>query len=226
MNESNDADHKRVVEALKNVHSRTNIEEYIDVDQVLKYMAVHNFSVNEDSLSGSMAHNYYLYEANGQISILPWDYNLSLGGMHGGDATSVVNEPIDDTWQGTKLFDFVLENEKYMARYHEYYEKLVNEYIFGRVFEETYNRITMQTDELVKNDPNFMYTYEEYINGKQVLYDTVMLRGESIKGQLEGIIPSTSEGQKQDSANLVDASHINLSDLGQFNMGGFGRGQK
>ena len=226
VNESNDADHKRVVEALKNVHSRTNIEEYIDVDQVLKYMAVHNFSVNEDSLSGSMAHNYYLYEANGQISILPWDYNLSLGGMHGGDATSVVNEPIDDTWQGTKLFDFVLENEKYMARYHEYYEKLVNEYIFGRVFEETYNRITMQTDELVKNDPNFMYTYEEYINGKQVLYDTVMLRGESIKGQLEGIIPSTSEGQKQDSANLVDASHINLSDLGQFNMGGFGRGQK
>ena len=222
VNDSTKADHKRVVEALKNVHGKTNIEKYIDVDQVLKYMAVHNFSVNNDSLSGSMAHNYYLYEANGRISILPWDYNLSFGGMQGGNATSVVNEPIDDLWQGTKLFDFVLENEEYKARYHEYYERLVNEYLYGGKFKETYNRITGQIDGLVKIDPNSMYTYEEYLKGIEVLYDTVILRAESIKGQLDGTIPSTSEGQKSDSSKLIDASHLNLSDLGQFMMGGFG----
>ena len=219
---SGKADHTRVVEALKNVHGRTNIEKYIDVDQVLKYMAVHNFSVNEDSLSGSMAHNYYLYEANGRIGILPWDYNLALGGMHGGGATSVINEPIDDLWQGTKLFDFVLEDEEYKARYHEYYQKLVDEYLLGGKFDETYNRITGQIDELVKADPNSMYTYEEYKKGAEVLYDAVMLRAESIKGQLEGTIPSTSEGQKADSTKLIDASHLNLSDLGTFMGGGFG----
>ena len=227
VNDSSDADHKRVVEALKNIHNRTDIEKYIDVDQVLKYMAVHNFSVNDDSLSGSMAHNYYLYEANGQISILPWDYNLSLGGMHGGDATSVVNEPIDDLWQGTKLFDFVLENEEYKARYHEYYERLVNEYLYGGKFEETYNRIRTQIDSLVETDPNSMYTYEEYKKGVEVLYDAVMLRAESIKGQLAGTIPSTAEAQSADSSKLVDASHLNLSDLGQFMMGGgFGGGNR
>lgn len=51
-----------------------------------------------DSLSGSMAHNYYLYEYNGQLNIFPWDYNLSLGGMSMGndaDATEVVNDAID-----------------------------------------------------------------------------------------------------------------------------------
>ncbi len=220
--DSTKSDHKRVVEALKNVHEKNNIEKYIDVDQVLKYMAVHNFSVNDDSLSGSMAHNYYLYEANGQISILPWDYNLTFGGMHRGDGTTVINEPIDDLWQGTKLLDFVLENEEYKARYHEYYNKLVNEYLYGGKFKETYNRITRQIDELVKTDPNSMYTYEEYTKGIEVLYDAVMLRAESIKGQLNGTIPSTSEGQKTDSSKLVDASHLNLSDLGQFRMGGFG----
>ena len=222
VNDSSKADHKRVVEALKNVHGKTDIEKYIDVDQILKYMAVHNFSVNDDSLSGSMSHNYYLYEANGQISILPWDYNLAFGGMHGGDGTSVVNEPIDAAWQSTQLFDFVLENEEYKARYHEYYNKLVNEYLFGGKFEETYNRIAGQIDELVKTDPNSMYTYEEYLKGIEVLYDAVMLRAESIKGQLDGTIPSTSEGQKADSSKLVDASHLNLSDLGQFMRGGFG----
>lgn len=220
--DSTDADHKRVVEALKNVHGRTNIEKYIDVDQILKYMAVHNFSVNDDSLSGSMAHNYYLYEANGRISILPWDYNLAFGGMHRGDGTTVINEPVDDLWQGTMLFDFVLENKEYKARYHEYYEKLVDEYLYGGKFEETYNRITSQIDELVKTDPNSMYTYEEYTKGVKVLYDVVMLRAESVKGQIDGSIPSTSEAQKTDSSKLVDASHLNLTDLGQFMMGGFG----
>lgn len=227
VNDSTKADHKRVVEALKNVHGRTDIEKYIDVDQILKYMAVHNFSVNEDSLSGSMAHNYYLYEGNGQISILPWDYNLALGGMHGGGATGVINNPIDDLWRGTKLFDFVLENDEYKARYHEYYNKLVNGYLYGGKFEETYNRIRTQIDSLVEADPNNMYSYEDYKKGTELLYEVVMLRAESIKGQLAGTIPSTKEGQSADSSSLVDASHINLSDLGQFGFGGgFGGGNR
>ena len=226
INDSSDTDHKRVVKALKNVHGQTDIEKYIDVEQILKYMVVHNFSVNDDSLSGSMAHNYYLYEANGRISILPWDYNLSFGGMHGGDSTSVINEPIDELWRGTKLFDFVLQNDEYKARYHEYYNKLVNEYLYGGGFEETYNRIRTQIDSLVETDSNSMYTYDEYKKGIEVLYDTVMLRAESIKGQLAGTIPSTAEEQSADSSKLVDASHINLSDLGQFMMGGGFEGNK
>lgn len=42
----------------------------MDVDNLLRYMAVHVFSVNEDSLSGMMAHNYYLYEAGGKLNLI------------------------------------------------------------------------------------------------------------------------------------------------------------
>ena len=28
--------------------------------------------------------------------MLPWDYNLAFGGFHGNNATSSVNDPIDD----------------------------------------------------------------------------------------------------------------------------------
>ena len=115
-----------------------------------------------------------------------------------------------------------MENEEYKARYHEYYNKLVNEYLYGGKFEATYNRIRTQIDSLVENDPNSMYTYEEYTEGVEVLYNVVMLRAESIKGQLDGTVPSTSEDQKADPSKLVDASHLNLTDLGQFMMGGFG----
>ena len=106
------ADHQRVVAALKNIAEGTDLADSMDIDNLLRYMAVHVFSVNEDSLSGSMAHNYYLYESGGKLNLIPWDYNLALGGMGGGnDATSVVNSPIDDAFDSTDFFDTLMADE-------------------------------------------------------------------------------------------------------------------
>ena len=105
--DTTDIDHKRVVTALKEIHSGTNLEEYLDVEAVLKYMAVHTFAVNLDSLTGNMPHNYYLYESNGQLNILPWDYNLSFGGMTAGknsSASETINYPVDMPFSGTQFF--------------------------------------------------------------------------------------------------------------------------
>ncbi|MBO4280470.1 MAG: CotH kinase family protein [Lachnospiraceae bacterium] len=218
------ADHRRVVEALKNISEGTDLEKYLDVDNVLKYMAVHTFAVNMDSLSGSMAHNYYLYEYDGQLNILPWDYNLSFGGMSmgsSGDATEMVNDAIDTPFSGTEFFNALLENEEYLERYHEYLRQLVEEYVYGGRFDEVYSRIRSRIDSLVETDPTAFYTYEEYDNAAQILYNVVGLRAQSIEGQLNGTIPSTDSGQRNNTENFVDASGINVKEMGQFNMGGF-----
>lgn len=215
------ADHRRVVTALKHISEGDELETYLDVDNVLKYMAVHAFVVNMDSLSGSMAHNYYLYEYDGQLNILPWDYNLSFGGMSmSGDASSVVNDAIDTPFSGTQFFDALLENDEYRARYHAYLQQLVNEYVKGGRFDEVYNRIRSQIDELVETDPTAFYSYDEYQTAAQMLYDTVQLRAQSIAGQLDGTIPSTDAGQREDSSALVDASGIDIEAMGQMDMGG------
>lgn len=219
--DTKEADHQRVVKALKNISNGTDLETYLDVDNVLKYMAVHSFAVNEDSLSGNMAHNYYLYESGGRLNILPWDYNLAFGGMGGGsDASGVINDPIDTPFSATKFFDVLLENDEYLEKYHEYYSQLINEYVYGGIFDKAYNRINTQIDALVKSDPNSMYSYEEYISGREMLYRTVLLRAESVNGQLAGTIPSTSEGQQNDSSVLVDASTIDISVMGSIGGGG------
>ena len=133
--DSTDADHERVITALRHISEGSELETYMDVDNLLRYMAVHVFSVNEDSLSGMMAHNYYLYEYNGQLNIIPWDYNLALGGMSGSSATSVVNEAIDNAFSGTDFFDTLMEDESYHAQYYEYLRRLVDEYINGGGFD-------------------------------------------------------------------------------------------
>ena len=130
------ADHKRVVTALKNISEGNALEDYMDVDNLLRYMAVHVFSVNEDSLSGMMAHNYYLYEAGGKLNLIPWDYNLAPGGMgRSNDATSVVNDAIDNAFSGTTFFDTLMENETYHSQYYAYLQQLVSEYIDGGGFD-------------------------------------------------------------------------------------------
>lgn len=216
-------DKKKVVKALKNISEKNNLDQYMDIDNLTKYMAVHIFSVNEDSLSGNMAHNYYLYESGGKLNIIPWDYNLAWGGMHGGGASDVVNSPIDNSFSATNFFDGIFEDSEYLSEYHSEMKKLVDEYVNGGKFDEFYSKTRNMIDELIKDDPTAFYTYDEYDKAATMLYNTIKLRAESISGQLDGSIPSTKEAQNSDSSSLIDSSEIDTSVMGSMMGGGPGR---
>lgn len=220
-NKTSDADKKRVIKALKNINQKTDIESYMVIDNVLKYMAVQNFSVNFDSLLGDGGQNYYLYESEGKLSLIPWDYNLCFGAYEpdkllasnpeGLSATEIINKSIDDSWLSTTFFDGLLENEEYRNRYHEYYRKLIDEYVLGNGFESFYKRTRNLTDSYVKTDPNALYDYQEYDDAAKMLRQMVLLRGQSVNGQLNGSIPSTLSEQNEHKEALIDGSSINLN---------------
>ena len=142
-----------------------------------------------------------------------------MGGQSSG-ATSVINDAIDTPFSITNFFDALLENEEYLAKYHEYLNELVEKYVNGGEFQKTYERIRSQIDELVAEDPTAFYSYEEYEAAVEMLYEVINLRGESVSGQLDGTIPSTDDGQKADSSTLIDGSGIELSVMGSMSMGG------
>lgn len=79
----NEEDEQRVVAALKNL-SEGNAEAAVNTDEVIRYFAAHNFVMSYDSYTGSMLHNYYLYENDGKLEMIPWDYNLAFGAFGGG----------------------------------------------------------------------------------------------------------------------------------------------
>ena len=54
------SDEKRVIAAIKNLNEGTDLETYVDVDEVLRYFAANTALVNLDSYVSSMKHNYYL----------------------------------------------------------------------------------------------------------------------------------------------------------------------
>ena len=95
-----EADQNRLIESRKKLSSGENIESVVDIEQVIRYFVVHNFVCNDDSYTGMMVHNYYLYEKDGQLAMIPWDYNLGFGTFSAGEATSTVNTPIDNPVSG------------------------------------------------------------------------------------------------------------------------------
>jgi hypothetical protein len=216
---TNSSDHARVIEAIKNLNAGTELEKYVDVDACLRYFAAHTIVVNLDSYSGSMGHNYYLYENNGQITILPWDYNMSFGGFQSSNASSVVNFPLDTPVSGTTmsarpLIAKLLEVPQYLDSYHIYTRKVIDEYFAGEQFAAKVDALDKLIGEGIKNDPSAFYTYDEYLGAITELKKLGALRELSVIGQLDGNIPATTEAQQADSSKLVDASSINMSALG------------
>lgn len=219
-----DSDYERVVTALKALNEGEDLETYFDVDAILRYLCAHTVSVNLDSYSSSMAQNYYIYEKDGQLTMLPWDYNLAWGGFQSGDAGTVINFPIDTPVSGVELsarpmIAKLFENEEYLARYHSYLQVLMDEYFADGKFEAKIDELNAIISTYVKNDPTAFCTYEQYQAAVETFKTLGVLRAESIQGQLNGTVPSTTEGQTQNPDALIDAAGISLSTLGSMGAG-------
>lgn len=254
-----DADKDRLISSIKQLNQGENLDEVVNVDEVLRYFVVHNFVVNFDSYTGSMIHNYYLYEEDGLLSMIAWDYNLAFGTFSAGDmggkalgntdasqsgdttsdsnatnvssstatntATSMVNFPIDTPVSGGDLdsrpmIAKLLENEEYMNLYHQYFTEFMSNYFENGYVENLINDTAEMIAPYVEKDTTKFCTYDEFESGVKALKEFCSLRAESVKGQLEGTIPATSEGQEDDSNSLIDASSLNLSDMGSMGSGG------
>lgn len=219
------SDEKRVITAIRNLNEGTDLETYVDVDEVLRYFAANTALVNLDSYVSSMKHNYYLYEEDGQISILPWDFNLAFAAYGISDASEAVNFPIDTpvasgvSLDERPLIGVLLENEEYKELYHAYLEKIATEF-YGDSFDERIAAIDALIGDYVESDPTAFYTYDEYKTGITTLVEYGDLRAESILGQLNDTIPSTEEEQTANPDLLVDASDLDLSAMGSMSGGG------
>jgi len=212
------ADQARLIESIKKLSAGEDIASVVDIEQVIRYFVVHNYVSNGDSYTGFMIHNYYLYEENSKMSMIPWDYNLAYGTFQGGNAQSTVNTPIDlpvsgGSGEDRPMWHWILSDEAYTEMYHRYFEEFLNTVdIVGII-----NNARSLISPYVLKDPTAFYSYEEFEKGVDTLTDFCKLRSESISKQL-------SEKTTAVSKNYVSTSSLSLSDMGSMSgMGGFGK---
>jgi spore coat protein CotH len=219
-----EADEERLIAAIKAMNEGDTSA--VDVDQVMRYFVVHGFVCNGDSYTGSMVHNYYLYEDDGVLSMIPWDYNLAFGGFDSaGGATSLVNSPIDSPVTSGDISDrpmvaWIFDSDETTEEYHEYYAEFIEQYFTSGYFEQLFDSTVELISPYVEKDPTAFCTYDEFLEGTEALREFCLLRAESVSGQLDGTIPSTSDGQSADSSALIDAGDLSITAMGTMNIGG------
>ena len=218
--EVSNADKDRLIDALQALGEGGDVSDCVDIESVISYFVAHNFVCNFDSYTGSMIHNYYLYEDGGLLSMLPWDYNLAFGGFMGSsDAEALVNWSIDDPTsdgdtESRPMLAWIFESEEYTELYHaafaEFIESVFTSGEFERLFDETVELISPY----VERGPTKFCTYEEFELGAETLREFCLLRAESIGYQLAG------------EDVTVDASGLDISAMGSMNntAGGGGKG--
>ena len=223
-----DSDKDRLIASLKKLNNNEDISSVVDVEEVIRYFVVHNFVCNFDSYTGSMIHNYYLYEKDGQMSMIPWDYNLAFGGFMGAqNASALVNYPIDTPVSGgtvdsRPMLAWIFASDEYTEEYHEMFSEFIEKYFDSDYIPNLIESTKEIIAEYVEKDPTKFCTYEEFESGVTALKEFCTLRAESISGQLDGTIPSTSDGQTADSSSLIKAEDLNISDMGTMNNNGGG----
>ena len=79
------SDGSEIIALMKALETGEGLEEVLDVENALKYLAANVALANFDSYLGGTTHNYYIYEENGVFSMIPWDLNLAFGGFGGGE---------------------------------------------------------------------------------------------------------------------------------------------
>ena len=221
-----DSDKKRLIAALKSLNEGSDIENCVDTEAVIRYFVAHNFVCNFDSYTGSMIHNYYLYEKDGQMSMIPWDYNLAFGGFQSQtDAEGLVNYPIDSPVSGGEtesrpMLAWIFNDDAYTESYHQHFSEFIAEYFESGYFSEMIDTVTQMIAPYVEKDPTKFCTYEEFQTGADTLKEFCLLRAQSIRGQLNGTIPSTADGQEADSSSLINADSVTIADMGSMGRGG------
>ena len=183
--------------------------------------------MNWYSYIGYTGHNYFLYEKDGILSILPWDYNLAFGTYALGmtnpikDPTLLINYPVNTPAEGEvmlnrPLYHNLMQNDTYFTQYHEYFDLFLTGYFENGRFGEKLRQTEALIAPYVQNDPTAFCSYEDHRLAVDTLEQVCLLRAESIRGQLEGTIPSTIREQAEHPSVKVDASHIRLEELGDF----------
>lgn len=225
--EPNEQDKRRLINSLKILDSYDNIEDCVNIENTLRYFVVHNYINNYDGYTSDILNNYQLYEKNGKLSMLPWDYNLGFGGFKGikdeyykGDmsksiAHRIVNLDIDEPlilmdpetrgergYSKRPMWTNVIDYKDNRDRYHTIFKEFIDGYIKSGYFENKYNSMIELLDEYIKNDSTSFYSYDEYRKGIVAFKKYCLLRAESIDNQLNGIEQEVGVGD------------LNLDDMG------------
>ena len=201
------SDHSAFLHFVNVINGNTDedLDSVLDVETMLRYMALNTALVNLDSYTGN-GHNYYCYEQSGVFSVIPWDLNEAFGNFNCGcDRAGVISlmmdEPTCGAVSGKPLVAQVLAVEAHKARYHE----LLGELLSGPFSSEVMDVWIDEAADLIRptveadttkffSTAQFEQNLEADVGGAIGLKPFVAERAAALKAQLAGTASAGEDG--------------------------------
>lgn len=182
---------KRLIQSLQILNSGKNIGSVVDTQAVIKYFVVQNFISNDDGYTSANVHNYYLYEKNGKMSMIPWDYNLAFGTMGEHNESEVINQSMDTLLTGEDvstrpMFAWIVNDNKYKELYHTYYQQFIASMIDNGEVDNLIDETAILLQPYIEKDPTKFYSADTFSTGIASLKKYCELRAAKIKDELSG----------------------------------------
>lgn len=161
-------DHSAFLNLIEVINNGGDLEETLNIDNILKYLAVTVGVVSLDSYPGAIPHNFYIYEDDGEFSIIPWDFNQGFGGFSAKlDREQHVNymifDPTSGPMESRPLVEVIFQNEEYVNRYKEYIIELIKGPMSYGNMENIIDEVSSMIAPYVERDPSKFYTYEQFL---------------------------------------------------------------
>lgn len=162
-------DKKRLINIVKNINNTSSAkvieENFMDFDKIIKMVAINKVLASIDTFTTQTTRNYYIYEKDGKIDILVFDFDLSLNSyVNASYWKQNINEfdlSKDDEKIYSRITEIILQNEEYLNKYYQYIEQTL------LVFQNIENNNTVEnlyekTKDLVKANEKSIFSYGNY----------------------------------------------------------------
>lgn len=174
---------------------RKEIDNYLDIDEFLRYLAATSLQANLDSFVG-LGHNYFLYlqPENNKFLILPWDLNMTFAGLFmGGNAEQQTQWSIDKPYMGqNKLIQRVLAMDEHKEAYRKHLKTMTTTFFTQEKLNAEIDRLNAAVKHVLaleakKSGPKFGFGGKGPMGlGAPDLKTFIGKRVESVALQLEG----------------------------------------
>lgn len=185
-----------------------NTEFYLDVDELLWYLAAENIFIDEDSYvyKGKMDYMVYLEPETGRLNCVEYDGNSS---FQLDDATSNAWGPFKNVNNSNyPLLNKLINIPQYRQRYLAHYRTILNETFTPENANVLIDEIDEQIADLVASDQKKLYSTGQYINSIPQLKDFVADRRDFLLGfsSVDQVGPTISEVALFNSEMVLDSA--------------------
>ena len=182
--QTTEQDKDRLINIIKNINesSETSIIEdnFMDFDKIIKMIAINKIVTSLDVFSGKPLRNYYIYEENGKIDILTFDYDLSFNPDYN---KAFITENLDeldlekcDIETYSRIVDIIIENEEYNKKYFQYIDE-VQQMLKDTEIYELIDEIYIKTKDIIKGNEKKIHEYDVYEENVIMLKEFLVKRG-------------------------------------------------